>query len=174
VYWEIFWAFFIANILGYGGGPATIPLVEREVVNNFGWIDSQLFNEILAMGNALPGPIATKMAGYIGYEQGGILGSAIAIFATVAPSLILMIALMSLLYKYRHSPQVKRMALYVKPTIAILLAILAFKSLKASYFDIGMLQLLLLAVASFVLLEKVKVHPAFVVMGALTYGGLFL
>lgn len=174
MYWEIFWAFFIANILGYGGGPATIPLVEREVVNNFGWIDSQLFNEILAMGNALPGPIATKMAGYIGYEQGGILGSAIAIFATVAPSLILMIALMSLLYKYRHSPQVKRMALYVKPTIAILLAILAFKSLKASYFDIGMLQLLLLAVASFVLLEKVKVHPAFVVMGALTYGGLFL
>ena len=33
MYWDIFWSFFIANILGYGGGPATIPLIQNEVVN---------------------------------------------------------------------------------------------------------------------------------------------
>ncbi|WP_373308348.1 chromate transporter, partial [Virgibacillus salexigens] len=32
IYWEIFLAFFIPGILGYGGGPASIPLVENEVV----------------------------------------------------------------------------------------------------------------------------------------------
>lgn len=107
-YLHIFWFFFITNILGYGGGPATIPLIQKEVVGHFQWMTTQEFNETLAMGNALPGPIATKMAGYIGFQEGGYIGSFIAVFATVAPSLILMIALMGLLYKFRTSLQVKR------------------------------------------------------------------
>jgi chromate transporter len=32
IYWHLFLAFFISGILGYGGGPASIPLVEHEVV----------------------------------------------------------------------------------------------------------------------------------------------
>lgn len=92
-YWHIFLAFFIPGIVGYGGGPASIPLVQNEVVNRYGWLTVSEFSEVLALGNALPGPIATKMAGYIGYQQGGILGSIVGIFATVAPSLILMIVL---------------------------------------------------------------------------------
>ena len=94
IYWSIFLAFFIPGILGYGGGPASIPLVEKEVVDRYSWMTTQEFGEVLALGNALPGPIATKMAGYIGYMEGGILGAFVGLFASVAPSLILMIALM--------------------------------------------------------------------------------
>lgn len=50
------------------------------------WLTTSEFSEMLAVGNALPGLIATKMAGFIGYQEGGILGSIIALFATVAPS----------------------------------------------------------------------------------------
>lgn len=70
IYWHIFWAFFLPGILGYGGGPASIPLVEKEVVDRYGWVTENEFSEMLAMGNALPGPIATKMAGYIGFQEG--------------------------------------------------------------------------------------------------------
>ncbi|MCP8967567.1 chromate transporter [Ectobacillus ponti] len=172
IYWHIFWAFFSTNMLGYGGGPATIPLIQNEVVNRYGWLTLQQFNEVLAMGNALPGPIATKMAGYIGYMQGGILGSFLAVFATVAPSLILMIALMGLLYKFRNSPRVKRMTLYVKPTIAVLLGLMAYQAFHDSYLKIGMLQMLFLAVGSYVLMERMKVHPALVVAVTLLYGAI--
>jgi chromate transporter len=68
IYLHIFWAFFIANLLGYGGGPATIPLIQNEVVNHYQWMSLSEFGDVLAIGNALPGPIATKMGGYIGYE----------------------------------------------------------------------------------------------------------
>ncbi|PEJ60651.1 MULTISPECIES: chromate transporter [unclassified Bacillus (in: firmicutes)] len=173
VYWNIFWSFFVANILGYGGGPATIPLIQKEVIAR-GWLTHQEFNEALAMGNSLPGPIATKMAGYIGFHEGGILGSFLAVFATVAPSLILMLTLMGILYKYRHSIQVKRMTLYVKPTIAVLLGVMAYNSFHDSYSQIGIGQFLFLGVISYILMEKVKLHPAFIVMGALLYGGLNL
>jgi len=174
IYWEIFLAFFIPGILGYGGGPASIPLVENEVVLRYGWLSVSEFSEVLALGNALPGPIATKMAGYIGYEQAGILGAAVGVFATVAPSLILMIALMSLLYKFRDSPKVKRMSNYVRPTIALLLGVMAFRFFSESYEASGTIQTVFLIIASYLLLEKWKVHPAYVIVGALTYGAILL
>ncbi|MEH7438953.1 chromate transporter [Neobacillus drentensis] len=174
LYWHIFLAFFIPGIVGYGGGPASIPLVENEVVDHYGWMTVPEFSEVLALGNSLPGPIATKMAGYIGYEQGGVLGSIVGIFATVAPSLLLMIVLLGLLYKYKDSPKVKRMTNYIRPTIAVMLGVMAFSFFSTSYSDTGVLQTVILIGVSFFLLEKLKVHPAYVIMGSLIYGGVFL
>ncbi|NWO12821.1 chromate transporter [Virgibacillus sp.] len=174
IYWEIFLAFFIPGILGYGGGPASIPLVENEVVSRYGWMDVQQFSEVLALGNSLPGPIATKMAGYIGYEVGGPLGAFVGVFATVAPSLILVIILLSILYKYKDSPKVKRMTLYVRPVIGILLGVMAWRFFSESYVNIGLLQTALLSLISYLLMEKFKLHPAFVIGGALVYGGFLL
>jgi chromate transporter len=174
LYWHIFLAFFIPGIVGYGGGPASIPLVENEVVDHYGWMTVSEFSEVLALGNSLPGPIATKMAGYIGYEQGGVLGSVVAIFATVAPSLLLMIVLLGLLYRYKDSPKVKRMTNYIRPTIAVMLGVMAFSFFSTSYTNSGVIQTVVLAAVSFILLEKVKVHPAYVIMASLIYGGIFL
>lgn len=172
--WEIFLAFFIPGIVGYGGGPASIPLIQNEVVNTFNWYSVEEFGEILAIGNALPGPIATKMAGYIGFEQGGILGAVTGVFATVAPSLILMIGLLSILYKYRNSPKVKRMSVYIRPTITVLLGVMTFEFFFSSYEDEGLLQTTGLILASWLLLAKLKVHPALVILLALGYGAIFL
>src|SRR5690554_1661090 len=101
IYGKIFLAFFIPNILGYGGGPAIIPLIEAEVVGNYGWMSAQEFAETLGLGNALPSPIATKIAGYIGYNVAGVTGALVAIIATVIPSLLLMLGALGLLYRHR-------------------------------------------------------------------------
>lgn len=174
LYWNMFTAFFIPGILGYGGGPASIPLVENEVVQRFEWMSVQEFSEVLALANSLPGPIATKLAGYIGYEVAGIPGAVVAVFATVAPSLILMILLLGILYKYKDSPKVKRLTLYVRPVIAILLGLMAWRFFADSYEGIGIWQTAFLIVASYVLLERFKIHPAFVILGTLVYGGFVL
>ncbi len=60
IYWDLFLAFFIPNIIGYGGGPAIIPLIEAEVVGRYGWMTSQGFAETLALGNALPSRLPPK------------------------------------------------------------------------------------------------------------------
>jgi chromate transporter len=174
IYVQIFLAFFIPGILGYGGGPASIPLVENEVVDNYEWLTVNEFSEVLAMGNALPGPIATKMAGYIGFQQAGVLGAIVGVFATVAPSLILMITLLGLLMKYKESPRVKRMTTYIRPVIAVLLGIMTYDFFFSAYEGVGILQTLFIGLLSFFLMEKFKVHPAYVIAGALVYGGLVL
>ncbi|MCM3610187.1 chromate transporter [Planococcus sp. MERTA32b] len=172
IYWQIFMAFFIPGILGYGGGPASIPLVEKEVVDRYGWMTTQEFGEVLALGNALPGPVATKMAGYIGYTEGGILGSAVALFASVAPSLILMIGLMVTLLKYKDSPKVKNITKMIRPVIAVLLGAMALQFFMTSYETSGSIQTVVLIAISYWLLEIRKMHPAYVILMALAYGAL--
>ena len=174
IYIDIFFAFFIPGIIGYGGGPASIPLIENQVVSTYGWMTTVQFSDTLALANALPGPIATKLAGYIGYEQGGILGAVIALFATVGPSLILMIALLSLLYRHRESPRVKRLSSFVLPAISILMANLTFDFFATSIEGISWIPTIVIAVISYFALEKFKVHPAVVIGVGLLVGGLFL
>lgn len=174
IYWKLFLAFLIPGLVGYGGGPASIPLVENEVVKHYGWMSVSEFSEMLAIANALPGPIATKLAGYVGYQQAGVLGVLVAEFASVAPSLILMLGLLGLLYKFKNSPKVKRMTLYIRPTIAVLLGIMAYSFFAESFKGVGSWQTALLAVASFLLMEKWKIHPAYVILASLVYGAVFL
>ena len=172
IYWHLFLAFFIPGILGYGGGPASIPLVEHEVVGKYEWMTTQEFSEVVAIGNSLPGPIATKMAGYIGYTEGGIVGSIVTMIATVAPSLILMVFMMAILMKYKDEPEVKNLTKVIRPVIAILLAFMTIQFAQESVDGLGIGYTLIIMAASFVLLEKVKLHPAFVIVLALIFGAI--
>jgi chromate transporter len=174
IYLHIFWAFFIANLLGYGGGPATIPLIQNEVVNNYHWMSLSEFGDVLAIGNALPGPIATKMGGYIGYDVGGILGSIIALIATILPSALAVIILFKFVNLFKGSPKVSLMTKSVQPIIAILLAVMAYQFFLTAYENSGIFHLLLLAVVSYFALSKIKMHPSLVIVCALIYGGVFL
>jgi chromate transporter len=170
IFWKIFLAFFIPGILGYGGGPASIPLIENEVVDHYGWMTTQEFSEVLAAGNSLPGPIATKMAAYIGYTEGGALGSLVALFATIAPSIILMLMLMAVLLKYKDKPQVKNISIIVRPVIAVLLGVMTYQFAKDSIVSLGTIYTVVLVVGSYLMMEKWKWHPALVIVIALVIG----
>ncbi|WP_044640449.1 chromate transporter [Risungbinella massiliensis] len=174
IYWYLFLAFFFPNILGYGGGPAVIPLIEYEVVRHYAWLTPEQFRDILAIGNTLPGPIATKMAGYIGYQQAGILGAIIALFATVGPTLLLMITLLALLFRYQKSPIIERITVLIRPVVGVLLAVMAFDFWRDSYTEIGFIQTFFLSLLSLLLMEKMKIHAAWVIAGALVYGYFIL
>ncbi|PMR76099.1 chromate transporter [Billgrantia endophytica] len=174
IYWHVFLAFFIPNIIGYGGGPATIPLIEAEVVGRYGWMSSQEFAETLALGNALPSPINTKMAGYIGYEVAGLSGAVIAVLATVVPSLLLMLGALGLLYRHRDSPRVKRMSQWVRPVVALMMAWLTWSFFSEGLANAGLIHTLIIGGMAAIALLRFNAHPAFVVMAALAYGGVFL
>ena len=153
---------------------AFIPLIQNEVVNRYGWVTLERFAELLAVGNSLPGPIAPKIAGYIGYELGGVLGVLVALFATIAPTLLAMLLVLGVLYKFKDSPRVKNMTALIRPTIAILLGVLAYEFFARSWNVSGSLHTIILVILSYLFLEKRKIHPAFVILGALFYGAFVI
>ena len=121
---NLFIAFFRSGILGFGGGPSAIPLVHKEVVGTFRWMDDDEFSDVLALGNALPGPINTKMAGYIGYRVAGIAGMVNAVLSSIVPSILMMIVLLTALTNYKDQAWVAGMTNGVIPVVAVMLAVL--------------------------------------------------
>ncbi|WP_111412960.1 chromate transporter [Billgrantia lactosivorans] len=174
IYWKLFLAFFVPNIVGYGGGPAIIPLIEAEVVGRYGWMNAREFAETLALGNALPSPIATKMAGYVGYDVAGVGGALVAVLATVAPSLLLMLGALGLLQRHSDSPRVKRMSQWVRPVITVMMAWLTWSFFSEGLTSAGLLHTLLIGTGAAVALLRFRTHPAIVILAALVYGGIFL
>ncbi|MCM3588433.1 chromate transporter [Mesobacillus maritimus] len=161
---KLFMAFFRVGLLGYGGGPSSIPLVHKEVVEKYKWLTSDEFSDILALGNALPGPVATKMAGYIGYRVGGITGMFNALIATVVPTIILMILLLTSLNAYKDEPWVNGMAEAVVPVVAVMLFVLTWGFIKKSgKSKLGWGWSSVLILISLVLLEGINLHPAILI-----------
>src|SRR5690554_6177727 len=99
---KIFGSFLRIGLLGFGGGPSMLPLVHQEVVKRHGWLEDEEFADVLAIANTLPGPIATKIPGYIGYRIGGLLGCINAIAAIALPMIIVMILMLGLFSRHRE------------------------------------------------------------------------
>jgi len=171
---ELIFGFFMANLLGYGGGPSSIPLMYEEIVPHYGWLTDEQFSNMLALGNALPGPIATKIAAYVGYDVYGWFGLTAALLATVVPSAAALIILLQVMQKYRKSPVVKGMTLLVQPVIAVMMAVLTWKMAKGPANSIGIWQTLIIAAIAFWAIQRLKLHPALVIVAAFAYGGLVL
>ena len=118
--WELFLAFARVGIFGYGGGPSVIPLLQREVVGQ-GWLTDTEFIDALAIGNALPGPIATKMSVYIGYKLAGGAGITAALLGMLLPSTIAMLVVAIFFFSFKDSPWVKAALVAVRPAVVGLL-----------------------------------------------------
>src|SRR5690625_2651820 len=147
-------------MLGYGGGLSAIPLMHREVVSIYEWMDDEEFSDILALANTLPGPINTKLSGYIGYRIGGVWGMLNALCATILPTLILMIILLTTLNAYKDKPWVQGMAKGVLPVAGVMIGVLAWDFIKKSKLLMGWNMTIVYLVLSLLLIELVDIHPA--------------
>lgn len=167
--WEIFLAFFRVGIFGYGGGPASIPLIQKEAVEKYKWMSNDEFGDILAIGNTLPGPIATKMAGYIGYRVGGYTGMTNAIIASVVPTIILMIVFLTSLAAYKDEPWVQGMTNAILPIVGVMMAVLTWQFFFKGKEDLGWGKALTLVGISLIIISFMNIHPGFFILVLLLY-----
>lgn len=163
--WDLFIAFFRVGIFGFGGGPSVMPLVKKEVVDRYGWMSNDEFANVLAVGNTLPGPIATKMAGYIGYRMAGITGCVLSVIATSIPVAIAMVALLTTFTLYKEEPWVRGLGLAVVPVVAVMLGQLTWEFFAKSGKTIKIPVLLVASAAITGLLVLLELHPAILICG---------
>ncbi|WP_123041462.1 chromate transporter [Cohnella candidum] len=175
--WHLFLAFGTATLLGYGGGPSIIPLYEHQVVGRYRWLTSDDFGQALAFGNALPGPIATKLAAYIGFKVAGWAGAAAALIAVVLPTALVMILLAGVMLKLTGNPIIKGMIRGIQPVIFVMMAMLAYDFAKYMFKPVpGAAAFLpfLIGAFFFVLVQYYQVNAVWGILLALAAGGLFL
>ncbi|MEW9673127.1 chromate transporter [Ammoniphilus sp. 3BR4] len=169
-YKELILAMFRTGILGFGGGPSVIPLIRYEAVTRYRWLEDDEFGEVLAIANALPGPIATKMAAYLGYKLKGTMGAISGIAAHIMPTCLAMVALLSLVHVLSYSVIVSGMISAVMPVIAVMLGQMAYEFGEKAVKGLGKLLGFLLFGLSFFMLQTMSLHPAVVIILFLAYG----
>jgi chromate transporter len=163
----LFWAFVRIGLLGFGGGPAMIPLVQQEVVKRHGWLDDEEFADVLAIGNTLPGPIATKLPGYIGYRVAGLAGCVIAVLAVILPMILAMVALLGLFTRYQDQAWIRGMGQAVVPVVMIMMAQLTLDFWNKSRLALGWPASLAMAGVAGVLIYALGLHPGWVIAALL-------
>ena len=131
LYLQLFGTFFLIGLFGFGGGYGMLSLIQTKVVPI--WMTTGQFTDIVAISQMTPGPVGINTATYCGYmavhndpvgysEPWAVLGSFVATFALVLPSLILMLIIAKLFIKYMKTPTVQSVFTGLRPAVVGLLA----------------------------------------------------
>ncbi len=178
VLWNIFVLFSRVAIFSWGGGPASLALMQRETTTA-GWVTPEEFADAVAVGNALPGPIAPQVSAYVGYKMAGTPGAVVAAAGTVLPTTLLMLVMVIYFFAVKDSPTVKSMLTAVRPVVVGLLLWTAFDMGRTVFGAhqsswAGALlhnwDRILIALATFAVLTLTTINPAFVILGAAALG----
>lgn len=174
IFLQLFLSFLKIGLFGFGGGYAMLSLIQGEVVSDNNWLTTSQFTDIVAISQMTPGPIGINSATYVGYAAVtnagystamGILGSAVATFAVVLPSFLLMILVIRIFHKFHHHPVVNAMMALLRPTVVGLIAAAALLLMTSENFgsrDETPWQFytsLFIFIATFIGTQWVKINP---------------
>lgn len=177
---KIFILFGRVALFSWGGGPASLALMQREVTT-VGWTTSAEFADAVAAGNALPGPIAPQVSAFVGYKMAGVPGAIAAVAGTVLPTTLLMLLMVAYFFGVKDSPVMKSMLKAVRPVVVGLLIWTAYdmaggvfgaKKLGWTAAITGSWDKILLVLAAFLLLTLTRTNPVFIILGAALLGFL--
>lgn len=111
---ELFLGFLKVGCFSFGGAYGAIPLI-RDVVLSYEWLDEEMLTYMIAVSESTPGPIMVNLATYVGSQQAGALGAAIATFSVVLPAFITILLVTAMLKPALKDPCVQAVLEGIKP-----------------------------------------------------------
>ena len=150
---SLFITFAKVGVMTFGGGYTMIPILEREVVQNKGWISSEELMDYYAVGQCTPGVIAVNTGIFIGYKTAGIPGGIAAALGVITPSVIIITIIASFLSNFADIPAVKSAFAAVRACVCVLIFNSVLKLWKNAVRDLPALILLLLVLAGSLFLD---------------------
>jgi len=91
--WQMVLYMLRLGTLGFGGPVALVGYMQRDLVEDRGWISEADYKEGLALAQLAPGPLAAQLGIYLGYVHYRLLGATLAGLAFVLPSFLMVVAL---------------------------------------------------------------------------------
>ena len=177
---EIVLTFAQIGVLSFGGGYASISLVEKQVVEIKGWMTYAEFADIVAIDELTPGPVAINAATFVGTKMAGVAGAIAATIGAILPSCIIALILVKIYTKYRSLKPVTG-ALYGLKSMVVAMILSTTVSIGMNalfyYLPIDLYAIdyvsLILAIIGLIALRKTKLNPI-IIMLACGLIGLFI
>ena len=112
----LYWTFFRVGIFGFGGGYAMLPIVFQSV-EQLGIMTAEEFSNLVALSQAMPGPIIVNAATYVGYYGGGVPGAAAAVLGVAMPSFCFVLLAAHFLDKFKENKVLQAVLSGIKPAV---------------------------------------------------------
>ena len=173
IYLQLFFSFFKIGLFGFGGGYAILSLIQSEIAH-YGWMTGQEFTDMVALSQMTPGPIGINAATYVGYTStGSVVGAAVATFAIILPSLIIMLALCNIYLRLKNNRYAEAVMRGLRYVVIGLIAAAALALMTADNFIDPWSYALFAAV--FVCTAAFRMNPIFLILmcgvaGLVIYG----
>lgn len=183
MYLELYWSFFKIGLFSIGGGYASLPLIQKEIVELHKWLTMEQFTDILTISQMTPGPIAINSSTFVGIQVGGYFGAVVATLGCVTPSFIIVLTLAYFYFKYKNLNIVNGILYGLRPAVValigaaglsiVLLAIIGDKKINLNNIEINYISLIFTVVGLYSL-KKYKTNPTHVMLlcglaGAIIY-----
>lgn len=172
IWLDIVDAFYRSGALVFGGGHVVLPLLEAEVVQS-GWVSPDAFLTGYGAAQAVPGPLFT-FAAYLGALVPGInglAGSLLALLAIFVPGFLLMVGVLPFWNRFRQWGSAQALMRGANAAVVGILGAALYQPVWTSAV-VGPYEFAL-ALTGFLLLAVWKL-PAWVVVGVIALGGLFI
>src|SRR5215213_3288960 len=130
--WSLTAYFLKLGTIGFGGPPALIGYMHRDLVEREQSLDEDTYKLALALAQIMPGPLAAQTAIAIGYFQAGILGATLVGLAFVVPSFVMVIALSMAYVAFGGLWWMQALFYGIGAAVIAIIAIAAYKLARAT------------------------------------------
>ncbi len=96
-FYNLFKTFFKVGAVLLGGGYVILPLLQSELVEKKGWINTEELTEFFALSQSVPGIIASNIAVFTGYKINGFVGAVASVTGVITPAFLAIILLANIL-----------------------------------------------------------------------------
>lgn len=151
--------------LGFGGPVALAGYMQRDLVEERGWISPQEYRDGLAIAQVAPGPLAAQLAMWLAFVRTGVRGATLASIAFVAPSFLLVVALGWLYVGAGGAAWVGALFYGIAPAAIAIIAIAAYRLLPLTVGRDPLLWVVALGVGLFTYFSQGEIGLVFIAAG---------
>ncbi len=172
ILFDLFVSFIQIGLFSFGGGYATLPLIQEQVVDLHGWLSMQEFSDLISISQMTPGPIAINSATFVGLQVGGVFGAIVATLGCILPSCIIVTTIAYFYRKYKKENGVKIIFEVLRPVVIALILSAGISIVVSALFGVEgiiaistlRIDLCIIFIISCVLLYVRKNNPIFVML----------
>jgi len=146
----------------FGGGYVFIPFLDKIIVDQLGWLTEREFIDSIAMGQITPGPILIT-ATFIGYKINGLVGAFLSTLSIFLPSSVVIIFFSRIYYFIKKNNTVKLIINGFKIGIIGLICYSGYVIMFQQQETFNLYSMVVCSL-TFIVLNKTKVHPIFLIL----------
>ena len=173
IYLQLFLSFLYIGVFTIGGGYASLPLINQQIVIDNGWLTASEFTALITISQITPGPIAINAATFVGTKVAGLPGALCATLGFMVPPFIIVTIFFFIYKKYSKVSVMQGIMSGLRPAVVALIAAAGLDILVTAFWGDGIaitlanLDLLsvVLTAAALAALKKFKVDQIIVIFG---------